>query len=212
MRGGAVADRRVVEFTGRTLVRILERHLERVSPASGVTIHLASVGQFKDYGSQDDHARITLFLYRIEENTETRNGPERRRGDGLSRQPLGLELAYMVTAWAVRSDGLAADDTATAEEQELLGTVMQALYDHAEVARGDLVEASSGGDVWAPIDSLQVVLDAPGIDEILRIWDSADIPYRTSVTYRVRVVGLDPVEAFASARVRDARLDVGVPG
>ena len=47
------------------------------------------------------HPNITVFLYRIGINPEMRNNPRRLLPDGrLQRQPLPLELCFLITAWA----------------------------------------------------------------------------------------------------------------
>jgi hypothetical protein len=118
-----------------------------------------------------------------------------------------LELCYLVTAWVKRENTAASDYTATEEEHKLLGLVLQALYDHAEIGRDELIDGSS--PVWGQTDSLQVVLDTLPIEDQYRIWDATDLAYRLSIAYRVRVLGLDPTERQSVAPVSDARFTGG---
>ena len=205
----AMATWQLIESTGATLVRLLQAHVDATLPLTSVKVQLATTTLFKKLPDAGD-ARITLLLYRVVENPELRNLPRRNFPDGTSRRsPLPLELCYMVTPWGVRSaDSPEADADAAAEEHRLLGIAMQAFYDNAEVPRAALFESPTK-PVWEPTDNLQVVLESLPVEDHYRIWDSSELPYRVSVTYRVRVLGLDASTAEAYGRVVDASLVAG---
>jgi Pvc16 N-terminal domain len=63
---------------------------------------------------------------------------------------------------------------------------------HAEMGSPFLV-----GSSWVRDDSVQVILETLPIEDHTRIWDTIHKPYRLSLTYLVRVVGIDPDPAFA---------------
>jgi hypothetical protein len=202
-----MASWQLITATGLTLVDLLQRRVQAITKFAGtVTVHLASAPSLKKL-SQSSEPFITLFLYRIIDNAEMRNGPPRRFADGsTSRQPLPLELCYLVTPWASRSDDtFTTDFAATQEEHDLLGLILQALYDHAEVGRSELVDNGSN-TVWAPEDSLQVVLESLSIEDQYRIWDAAELGYRTSLAYRVRVIGLDSANIDRPGRVAESNM------
>jgi hypothetical protein len=202
-----LASWQVIEFTGQTLVRVLEQHLSRVLPGNNIDVQVASAALFEQFG-QTTQPAITLFLYRIIENPEMRNGPPRDLGNGVMRQPLPLELCYMVTPWSVRAQQtVEVDAVATQEEHRLLGAIMQAFYDHSEVSRAQLVD--QGLPVWTPVDSIQIIIESPPVEDLYRIWDSTELVYRTSLTYRARVMGLDPLETIGSSRVIHATFTSG---
>jgi hypothetical protein len=205
-----VASWQAIEYAGQTLVSILERHLSMVLPGGNVDVQLASASEFSLY-AKTTTPTITLFLYRILETPELRNSVMRTRANGtVARQPLALELCYMVTPWGVRAQQSEASDAqAAAEEHRLLGLVLQAFYDRAELARSELFQANPTDTVWGQTDTVQIILESPPVDEIFRIWDSTEESYRVSLTYRVRVLGLDPLETQAPSRVVDARFNVG---
>jgi hypothetical protein len=189
-----MADWRVVERTGETLARLLRNHI-RPAYTSTVDVRLVSTSAFSALASTTV-ATVSLLLYQVGQNAELRNAPKRRTSTGeLVRQPLPLELCYLVTPWGVRgTDTMAVEETATQEEHRLLGLIMQAFYDHAEVGPSDLVASSPTTPVWAPTDNLQITLETLSIEDHYRIWDAGELGYRLSVPYRVRVVGLDSAE------------------
>ncbi len=175
-----------------TLKRLLEQHVLEVMHAPNVVVELATAQAFKGLNLAG-RPTITIFLYRIVENTELRNAPQRRLPDGrIVRQPLVLELCYLVTPWGVRTENDPASDVAaTHEEHRLLGLIMQCFYDHAEVSRAELYDQPNH-PAWRPTDTVQIVMESLPIEDHYRIWDAGDLPYRMSTTYRVRVLGLDP--------------------
>jgi hypothetical protein len=200
-----VADWHVIENTGRTLVSLIERRIAREGIAN-VTVSLVTAAAFGALATTAG-AVITLFLYQIGGNAELRNLPPRILPDGTrQRQPLPLELNYLVTAWGVRNgDDVAHDTVAAQEEARLMGLVLQAFYDAGEIGRGELVGAPA---TWAPEDALQVSMQSLPIDAHYRIWDAAELGYRLSLVYRVRVASLEPTPQQPGPPVTDAALEV----
>jgi hypothetical protein len=122
----------------------------------------------------------TLFLYDVVEEPATRNRPKSTQlvnGSLVTRkQPLGLCLYYLVTAWGGSRE----------TEQEILGRVMQVLYDDAIIDGPELA-----GDLAGTTVELRVSLSRMQIEDRARIWWAIGKPYRLSVNYEVRVVDLD---------------------
>lgn len=123
---------------------------------------------------QQPDMRLSLWLYRIEENEFVKNTPVSRTANGgtgleLSFPPLSLDLTYLITpsAGSPQSDLL------------LLGKVMQVLYDNAVLPLSEPSE-----DVQ---EELRIVLARISLEELTRIWEALNEPYRLSVCYRVRV-------------------------
>jgi hypothetical protein len=191
----------LIESTGATLVRILQTHVDAVLPLANVQVQLATTKLFPSLETTT-RPTITILLYRAVEHGELRNAPRRTLADGSTTRPLlPLELCYLVTPWGVRRDDTAAADALAAQEEcRLLGVILQAFYDHAEIARSELVE-EPGRPVWEPSDNLQLILESLPVEDHYRIWDTSELPYRASVTYRARVLGLEPSQRRAGARV-----------
>jgi Pvc16 N-terminal domain len=206
-----VATWQLIEHTSRTMARLIEAHLAAELPGNTVAVKLATPHSFASLKSSSA-STISIFLYRIAEHTDLRNGRQVRASDGtLRRSPLALELSYLITAWGARGTNATNDVAATLEEHRLMGIVMQALYDHAEVSRAELFEDPTLPPVWGARDNLQVLLEALPLEDLYRIWDSGELPCQLSATYRVRVLGLESSETLGAPRVLDAALPVGRP-
>jgi Pvc16 N-terminal domain len=141
-----------------------------------------------------DPPRVTLFLYDIVEEPTVRNRAKTTEVVGnelrVRKQPLGLCLHYMMTAWG--------GDRST--EQRMLGRVLQMLYDDAILDGPELAGVLSGTE-----SELRVSLSTMRIDDRARVWWAINQPYRLSVNYEVRVVDIDPTveQASAPVHVRD---------
>lgn len=201
-----MASWQVVENTGLTLVALLQRRVAALGLA-GVQVGLVTAAAFATLASTATPF-ISVFLYHISGNAEMRNQLMRTRPDGtLQRQPLPLELSYLVTAWGVRAEDVASDSLAAQEEARMLGAVLQACYENAELGRADLVD-SAVQPVWADNDSLQITMESLPVETHYRIWDAAELGYRLSLVYRVRVAGLEPLAVAAASRVNQAEMGV----
>ena len=145
-----------------------------------------------DFQAAPGQPTITVFLYRITLNPEMRNGPRRVLPDGRVTRPLlPVDLHFMVTAWARE----------TRDELAIAGRILQVLYDRAELGSADLQ-----GNAWDRDDSVQLVLESLPIEDHYRVWDTTDVPYRLSLTYMARVIGIAPAEALRPAPVLEAQI------
>jgi hypothetical protein len=189
-----VAGPDVLRDLGDTLLNLLRAGVSAamVDPAR---IQVATPDEFE---SLKDPAQpnITVFFYRIATNPQMRNGPRRiLPGGKTSRQALPLEISLLITAWAKE----------TKDELRIVGRILQVLYDRAEVGAAELI-----GSSWESDDSVQLVLESLPLEDHYRIWDSSDVPYRLSLTYVARVVGISPTEELAEPPVVDARFEISV--
>lgn len=125
---------------------------------------------------------LSVWLYRITRDETALNRPPERVGPTTLRPaPLPVRLHYLITPIT----GVDADD-ATATEQVILGKVLQVLHDHPQFSGADLKDDFEGtrAVVTARFESLTV-------DEMARVWDALQRPYRTSVSYEVTVVDIE---------------------
>jgi hypothetical protein len=184
-----VAGADAVRDVADTLVFLLRGGIPSINPAA---ITVATPDEF-DALRDPAQPGITVFLYRIAVNPQMRNNPRRVRADGaVLPTPLPLELCFLVTPWAKD----------TRDELKLTGRILQVLYDHRELGAADLAGAS-----WEKDDTVQLVLESLPLEDHYRIWDAGDVPYRLSLTYLARVVGLSSTEALPAPPVVDAQLD-----
>lgn len=146
-----------------------------------------------------DPPTVTLFLYDIVEDPTVSNRPKSTRvaADGslkIRKQPLGLCLYYMVTAWG--------GDRHT--EQRLLGRVMQVLYDDAILDGVELLGVLAGTPA-----QLNVNLAALRLEDRARVWSAIGQTYRLSVNYEVRVADIDAEDETTASPVIQRNLAAG---
>jgi hypothetical protein len=124
---------------------------------------------------------LSVWLYQVVRDPERLNAPPERIGlDRFRPVPLPLRLHYLMTP--IR------DDTTDAGlAQEVLGKVLQTLYEHPTLRGVDL----QAGLSQATLD-VTSRLEPMTLEEITRVWEALDESYRLSVSYEVTVVAIDP--------------------
>ena len=126
--------------------------------------------------AQDSGNRVSLWLYLIAENEFVKNAPPQRVADDTEQfPPLALDLYYLLTPFT----------PVTSPEADLLilGRAMQALYDNA---RTTLINPTA-----QVAEDLSINLFRRTLDELSRVWEALQEPYRLSVCYQVRVTRVD---------------------
>jgi hypothetical protein len=145
----------------------------RAMPACG--FELTSSGQLA--GEIDDTTRITLYLYRVTVNEHSRQTrPARAPADGFV--PLGLDLHYLLTAWAANP----------LDEQVTLAWAVRQLHQFPILDASSLSPEAG----WSGDEVIQIVPAELTTEDVMRIWDALDPAYRLSVSYVARLVRLDP--------------------
>lgn len=139
------------------------------------SFELTSSGQLA--GDISETTQITLYLYRIMVNEHSR---QTRRSaaptDGFV--PLGLDLHYLLTAWAANP----------LDEQVTLAWAIRQLHQCPVLDASSL--SPEGG--WGSDEVIQIIPAELTTEDIMRIWDALDPAYRISASYVARVVRLDP--------------------
>ena len=144
-----------------------------------------SVLSSNEVNKKDDSGPVlSFFLYRVTVNEHLRTLP-RLQDPGRQDVPLALDLHYLMTMWA---DG--AEDEHTILAWAMRQLHMQPLLDTSVLS----AEAD-----WSPGDVVQLMPMDLANEELMRIWDALEPPYRLSVAYLARVVRIDP-EVHVDAR------------
>jgi Pvc16 N-terminal domain len=141
------------------------------------SFQLVSSAEIADVATPEAGATITFWLYRLGVDPFLRNRPATPRSGAGPVFPLGLDLHYLVTAWAANA----------AREHEALEWVMRALYQHPILDRSVLAPI----DVWRADEAVHLVATELSTEDMMRIWDAIRPEYRLSVTWCARVVRLD---------------------
>ena len=183
-----MATQDVIRDVGSTLVFLLRSGVDTlVEPEN---IYLSRPDGFQDYQNSSNNA-ITIFLHRVAINPQMRNGPQRTLADGRKTRPLlPIELSFLITPWAPD----------LSNEYQIIGRILRTFYDNGELGSTQLQ-----GDSWEPDDSIQIIMESLPMDDHYRIWDSSNQPYRISLTYMVRVIGIEPGRIIESTPVLEAQ-------
>ena len=174
-----MADVRAIYSVGSSLVTWLSRAYDGFewpgSPADKPSCSFQLAGSQELTSSPKLNPDVVFFLYRVLPNQHARNIPQ-RAATPAGRTSIALDLHYLVFPWA---------DTAQ-NEALLLAWTMRTLESHPVLGPGDLVD---GG--FSEGESVQIVLGELSNEDLLRIWDVVEPPYRLSVPYVARVVHVD---------------------
>jgi hypothetical protein len=118
--------------------------------------------------------RVSLWMYLIAEDEFIKNEPNSRISDIREQfPPLGLDLYYLLTPFGTSADA----------DLLILGRAVQALYDSG---RTTLVNPAA-----QVAEDLSITLFRRTLDELSRVWEALQEPYRLSVCYQVRISRVD---------------------
>jgi hypothetical protein len=162
----ALGDTDIIGDVTRTLQTLLtELDVTLESPATLQT------------GGEMDFKKLNLFLYQVLENPFAKNQPWLTLS--ATRQqypPLALNLHYMLTPYA--KDMLSA--------HQALSHAMRIFHDNAIVSGPQLL-----GSLSVAVEQLVIALCPLTLEDLTRIWNALQSPYRLSVCYEVRIALID---------------------
>lgn len=126
--------------------------------------------------------QLTVYLFHLSAEPFTRNMPlitgpgqsGKQRPQPNTRQPLGLTLYYLISAFAKSN---------FTQEQQAMSIVIKALHEHSVYTFPDPFDPSEGL-------TITMTLEGEKADEANRRWQSFSTPFRLSAVYRVSVVFL----------------------
>ena len=173
-----MSDYSVISELGDSLVSVLFSELNADPQLRGLIdsedrISLESPADLENNNS----VRLSIYLYRIVENAYLKNRFSREGRGGTQRKPpLTLDLYYLITPLV----------GTPREQQIVLGKTMQVLYDRA-ILEGPDLEGSLGQSG----EEIRLVLNSVSLEELTRVWQALEIPYRLSVCYIARVAIVD---------------------
>ncbi|HTB15636.1 MAG TPA: DUF4255 domain-containing protein [Bryobacteraceae bacterium] len=179
-----MSDYSVIAELGDSLVSVLYSELNADPQISGLIdsedrISLESPADLESNNS----VRLSMYLYRILENPYLKNQyPVQGTGGKLRKAPLTLDLYYLMTPLV----------GTPREQQIVLGKAMRTLYDRPILESQDLE-----GSLAESGEQISMILNPVSLEELTRVWQALEIPYRLSVCYIARVAILDStVEQF----------------
>jgi hypothetical protein len=166
-----------IHSVGNSLVTYLSNsYPEPLRTDIPCTFRLLSSGELLASADLPTTTTLSLYLYRVTINEHLRN-IARVNGQNDGSVPLSVDLHYLMTVWA---DGAEAEHT-------VLAWAMRELYLHPVLDSSAL----SGEALWTAGDFIQVVPADISTEDVTRIWNALDPPYRLSFSYIARVVRID---------------------
>ena len=179
-----MSDHRLIKDISNALRTLLASGLSEAGFHEPVEIK-----QPPDGGSTEEI--VSFWLYHITENEFVKNQPlinhaPSNGGNGGTRRakfpPLSINLYYLITPMVDKG----------IKDQELLGKLMELLYDNAIV----FVRVSDQS-----LHELRISLCRMTLEEQTRVWDALRQAYRLSVCYQVRVAQIDSLREQNNARI-----------
>jgi hypothetical protein len=192
-----MSDYKVVSAVDETLRTLLWSHMQNDSEITSI---LGTEQQIKldppflliDNDKPTEDA-LSVFLYRVVENSDLRNRPlEQITAHTLRYPPLSLNLFYLITPLTK----IAGND------HRLLTKAMQIFYDNA-ILKGSQLQ----GVLQDSTEELRLSLYTLSMEEISKIWSAFMRPMRVSVSYEVKVVYIDSERETGGEQVRRKRLE-----
>ena len=153
---------------------------------------LLSSGEMADLG--EIGTAVSLYLYRITVDEHLRTAPMNYKPLDKAL-PLSLDLHYLLSVWA----------NSALEEHTIIAWVMSELDQHCVLDKATL--STDGG--WFDEDQIQIVPVELSNEDLMRIWDALAPNYRLSVSYKARVVRIDPQSIPTGKPVVARRLEFG---
>jgi len=141
--------------------------------------------------------QMSLWLHQVMPNEHLRNAaPVRRReaNDDTTEfyPPLSLNLQYLLTPSTGSDVG----------DQQVLGRALQIFHDQSVLTMPSTQTPQRS-------EELHVSLAPRTVEELAKVWEAMQQPYRLSVCYEVRAVRIDSQRQQAGGRVADRESQFG---
>ena len=135
--------------------------------------------------------QLSLWLYQVLANEYLRNdAPVRKRdqNDDTAQfyPPLAINLLYLLTPSTGSDLG----------DQQVLGRALQVFHDQS-------ILTLQSAQLPSHSEELHVSLAPRTIEELAKVWEAMQQPYRLSVCYEVRVARIDSLRKQQGGRVGD---------
>jgi hypothetical protein len=139
-----------------------------------------------------DQIHLGLYLYRVRRDGMAQASKFMADEKMLASAPLPLSLDVLITAYTGRRSGLA-------EDYRLLDLVLASLHDGARIDYRSEIQP----DIH-PLPHIHLV-DADA-DQMSKIWQFPNVPYRLSLCYELRPVYVPSTIAVKITRVKGAEI------
>ena len=166
--------------TSETIRRYIEDRVGGIAATGPMPVVLNTPEEIRS----SDSAGISVWLYRVIRDPDRLNDPPVRLDfDQILPAPLPLRLHYLITPV---SDNANPALGSPADEQLLLGRVLQIFHSHPVLRGTDLQGAFIG-----TATELHMRLEPMSLEEITRVWEALEGSYQLSVSYEVSLVNIE---------------------
>jgi hypothetical protein len=175
----------------------LRQLLIREIPIKNGEVEISFDHPKREWSSRLSRPTINLFLYDLHENTKLRKQPGwtvSSRGNGQvtqEREPLRMDLHYMITAWATEAE----------DEHRLLTRSIMALARYATLPRDVLPESLQD----QPVDITLEVSQPTALQNATDIWSVLDNEMRPAIGVSL-TLALSPYAPMVGPLVRSREL------
>lgn len=182
----------VIADVGQALVRLLRLHMAEEGILRTEQVGLCSPRDFGDY-------RLGICLYDIQQSNRVPYEGRRLRGENIqTNASMYLDLYYLIipfvtSDWRYRA----------AEEQRLLGKVLQVLWDYPLLNTRTYETEERVG-----VHTIQLELPGVELEEQTKIWNSLNENRRNAVYCRVAAVELESTRSKMVKRVRNIQVQM----
>jgi Pvc16 N-terminal domain len=197
-----MANYLAIAAVAKTVLKLVEDHCPR-DEFSGTPKFMLVSGP--DFGATPVAEGFTLLVWRVTVNSALRNQPARRTPDGRKRRPaLPVDLGLMLTPWSTDAEA----------QLRLMGWALRFIEDHAIVPASLLNQSLSRRVLPAfnADEAIEIFHDAPSLPDYLGLWDKFRNRWQTSLTYTVRMVGIESdISSVEGAPVQTRDFAYGQP-
>ncbi len=188
-----MATHRAIAGVGQAVRRLLEATSRQTNDFSTVQFALAQTADLQKPAATDT---VFLYLYRVAVNGSQRNRPPRTDTQGRRFRPsLPIDLYYLLIPSA----------TSAERQQRLIGWCVRVLEDAAILPPGLLNDAADP-DTFGTTETVELVFDNLGLQDLFNIWDPLKPNMQLSVPYVARVVMLDSTTEMTEGQPVQTRL------
>jgi len=141
-----------------------------------------------------ENNQLTLYLFQIDEDLQSGYSGYIQESANVQRmQPAQFQLSYLVTAHSKAPVHMKESD-----QQRIIGKVVQVVKDYPAIPLQFLRGSMAGSGV-----TLNLSLERPNFEQMLKIWNNTQIPYKLSVVVKIAGVSIESGRTRYVPRVTD---------
>ena len=165
-----------------TVLKLLQNNIKEI-PADNITLGIPE---------ESSTAKVSLYLYRVEENAYLKNQESSGYSDSILSTPLVLDLYYLLTVYL---NG-ASESSQVSDMHVVLGRAMQTLHDNA-VLKGSILQ----GGLKSSNCEFRITQNPISFEELTKILTAfPDNTQKVSTAYIVSPVFIDSARSSTVTR------------